>query len=75
MEFAVSDVSMSEGARMKKIGLLAGVGDLPVACAQAAKAFFDGTFEAKYALIGAALTLGLMLAAYLRYTRADIPAL
>ena len=40
-----------------------------------AKAFFDGAFEAKYALIGAALTLGLMIAAYTRYTRADIPAL
>ena len=40
-----------------------------------AKAFFDGAYEPKYALVGAALTLGLMLAAYLRYTRADIPAL
>lgn len=39
------------------------------------KAFFEGAFEPKYALVGAALTLGLMLAAYARYTRADIPAL
>jgi ABC-2 type transport system permease protein len=41
----------------------------------ASKAFFDGAFEAKYALTGAALTLVLMIAAYVRYTRADIPAL
>ncbi|MDD4311521.1 MAG: ABC transporter permease subunit [Eubacteriales bacterium] len=40
-----------------------------------AKAFFNGAFEAKYALIGVALTLGLMAAAYARYTRVDIPAL
>jgi ABC-type transport system involved in multi-copper enzyme maturation permease subunit len=41
----------------------------------AAKAFFDGAFETKYALIGVALTIALMIAAYKRYTRADIPAL
>jgi len=41
----------------------------------ASKAFFDGVFEAKYALVGAVLTLALMIAAYARYTRADIPAL
>lgn len=41
----------------------------------AAKAFFEGSFEAKYALTGAAVTLVLMFAAYFRYTRADIPAL
>ena len=41
----------------------------------AAKAFFDGGFEVRYALTGAAVTLLLMTAAYLRYTRADIPAL
>ena len=40
-----------------------------------AKAFFDGTYEPKYALVGAALTLVMMVAAYARYTRADIPAL
>ena len=40
-----------------------------------AKAFFDGTYEPKYALVGAAVTLALMVAAYVRYTRADIPAL
>ncbi len=40
-----------------------------------AKAFFDGAFEAKYALTGVALTLVLLCASYLRYTRADIPAL
>ena len=40
-----------------------------------AKAFFDGTYEPKYALVGAAVTLALMVAAYARYTRADIPAL
>ena len=39
-----------------------------------AKAFFDGTYEPKYALVGAAVTLALMVAAYARYTRADIPA-
>jgi ABC-2 type transport system permease protein len=42
---------------------------------EAGKAFFDGAFEAKYAITGAAVTLVLMLAAYIRYTRADIPAL
>lgn len=41
----------------------------------AAKAFFDGAFEPNYALAGAVLTLGLIVAAYVRYTRADIPAL
>ena len=41
----------------------------------AAKAFFDGAFEAKYALTGAALTGILLLAVYLKYTRSDIPAL
>ena len=41
----------------------------------AAKAFFDGAFEANYALTGAAITLVLMALAYVRYTRADIPAL
>jgi ABC-2 type transport system permease protein len=41
----------------------------------AAKAFFDGAFEVKYALTGVAVTALLLLAAYLRYTRADIPAL
>lgn len=42
---------------------------------EAAKAYFDGSFEAKYALTGAALTVLLLAAAYARYTRADIPAL
>lgn len=42
---------------------------------EASKVFFDGAFEAKYAITGAAVTLALMLAAYIRYTRADIPAL
>ena len=41
----------------------------------AAKAFFDGGFEANYALTGAVVTVALMIAAYVRYTRADIPAL
>ena len=41
----------------------------------AAKAFFDGGFEANYALTGAVITLVLMIGAYIRYTRADIPAL
>ena len=41
----------------------------------AANAFFDGTFEVNFALTGAAVTLALMIAAYARYTRADIPAL
>ena len=41
----------------------------------AAKAFFDGAFEVKYAITGSVITLALMLAAYIRYTRADIPAL
>lgn len=41
----------------------------------AAKAFFDGAFELKYALTGAIITVVLMIAAYVRYTRADIPAL
>jgi len=41
----------------------------------AAKAFFDGAFETNYALTGAAITLVLMILAYVRYTRADIPAL
>ncbi len=40
-----------------------------------AKAFFDGAYEPKYALVGAVLTLVMMAAAYARYTRADIPAL
>ena len=40
-----------------------------------AKAFFNGTYEPKYAFVGAAVTLALMLVAYVRYTRADIPAL
>lgn len=41
----------------------------------AAKAFFDGGFETNYAFTGAVITLTLMIAAYVRYTRADIPAL
>ena len=41
----------------------------------AGKAFFDGSFDARYALTGVALTLVLLIAAYARYTRADIPAL
>lgn len=41
----------------------------------AAKAFFDGAFEAKYALTGVAIALALMIAAYVRYTRKDVPAL
>jgi len=40
-----------------------------------AKAFFDGAFELKYALTGAVITIVLMVAAYVRYTRADIPSL
>ena len=40
-----------------------------------AKAFFDGTYEPRYALVGTVVTLALMVAAYARYTRADIPAL
>ena len=39
------------------------------------KAFFEGAFEPKYALTGATLTVLLLIAAYMRYTRADIPAL
>ena len=42
---------------------------------ETSKAFFDGAFEPKYALVGAGLTLALMIIAYARYTRADIPAL
>ena len=41
----------------------------------AAKAFFDGSFERNYALTGAALTLVLIAAAYVRYTSEDVPAL
>jgi len=41
----------------------------------AAKAFFEGSFETNYALTGVAITLVLMVLAYVRYTRADIPAL
>ncbi len=41
----------------------------------AAKAFLEGAFEPNYALTGAAIALALMIAAYARYTRADIPAL
>lgn len=41
----------------------------------AAKAFFEGSFDAKYAVTGAALTIVLLVASYARYTRADIPAL
>jgi len=40
-----------------------------------AKAFFEGKFDGNYALTGAALALVLLIAAYARYTRADIPAL
>ena len=42
---------------------------------ETSKAFFDGAFEPKYALVGAGLTLALLIIAYARYTRADIPAL
>jgi len=41
----------------------------------AAKAFLQGAFEPNYALTGSAIALVLMIAAYARYTRADIPAL
>ena len=41
----------------------------------AAKAFFDGSFEANYALTGVAIALALLAVSYARYTRADIPAL
>ncbi len=41
----------------------------------AAKAFFEGSFEVNYALTGVAIALVLMVSAYARYTRADIPAL
>ena len=41
----------------------------------AAKAFFEGSFETNYALTGVAITFVLMVLAYVRYTRADIPAL
>lgn len=41
----------------------------------AAKAFFEGSFDAKYAVTGAVLTVVLLVASYARYTRADIPAL
>ena len=40
-----------------------------------AKAFFDGSFEVNYALTGAAIGLLLLMVSYVRYTRADIPAL
>ncbi len=39
------------------------------------KAFLEGTFDTPYAITAAVLTVALMIAAYLRYTRADIPAL
>lgn len=42
---------------------------------EAAKAFFDGAFEPAYAYTGGMLMLALIIAAYVRYTRADIPAL
>lgn len=42
---------------------------------ETAKAFFDGAFEPKYALTGSVIALVLMAAAYVRYTRADVPAL
>lgn len=41
----------------------------------AAKAFFEGSFEAKYAVTGAVLAAVLLAASYVRYLRADIPAL
>ena len=41
----------------------------------AAKAFLEGSFDGNYALTGVAPTLVLLIAAYARYTRADIPAL
>ena len=41
----------------------------------AARAFFEGSFEAKYALTGVAIGLVLLAVSYARYTRADIPAL
>ena len=41
----------------------------------AAKAFFEGGFEANFALTGVVITVVLLIAAYARYTRAEIPAL
>jgi ABC-type transport system involved in multi-copper enzyme maturation permease subunit len=38
------------------------------------KAFFEGRFDTPYAVTAAVLTAALMIAAYLRYTRADAPA-
>ncbi|NLI54268.1 MAG: ABC transporter permease subunit [Clostridiales bacterium] len=39
------------------------------------KMFFEGKFDTPYVVTAVVLTAALMLAAYLRYTRADIPAL
>ena len=41
----------------------------------ATKAFFDGAFETRFVVTAAVLSLVLMLAAYFKYTRADVPAL
>lgn len=41
----------------------------------AGKAFFEGKFDAPYALTAAVLTIALIALAYAKYTRDDIPAL
>ena len=41
----------------------------------AAKAFFEGKFDTPYVLTAAVVTLALLALSYLKYTRADIPAL
>lgn len=39
------------------------------------KAFFEGAFDTPYVVTAVLLSLGLLVAAYIRYTRSDVPAL